>query len=382
MLYFLHIPKVGGSSLARLLEDAFPAGTACPHRHVEDLAACPPAEVAAHELLAGHHGVLPLSWPEPPRTVITLLRDPVRRARSHHRSLPAGGLSYREFLAHPVYGWAARDYQARWLAIEPEPGERRWGQAPGAALPASVQRLQALDGEALAARASATLDACALVGTTERIDDFVVALARMLGRPLPPAPHLNVGPGAPAEPDAAADAVVRERSAIDARLHARADAALDAALATLPPLPPEPVVPGPYRQSMEEPLCGVGWHARHRTAEVGWHRWTGPSATSWVRLPVRLRGRAGLEVAIPSTSCDEAVASLRLTVQGRPVAHVVEPRAEGVAAVAEVELDSSRPLVLALDTAVTRPLVDPATGQASEPAGVAVGDIAVTPAAA
>jgi hypothetical protein len=123
---------------------------------------------------------------------------------------------------------------------------------------------------------------------------------------------------------------------------------------------------------MDAPLCGTGWHGRVHTPEAGWHRWTGPGLRSSVRFPLRLAGAARVCVEIVSACDDAAVASLQLTLQGRRLSHTLEPRRVGVAAVASAELDPERPLELELEVAHVRPMPD-------DPAGLAVGDIALLP---
>jgi hypothetical protein len=381
-LYFLHIPKTAGSSITRLLEDSWPAGAVAPYRFVDELEE---GELERYEVISGHHGTVPATGG---RQVVTLLRDPVRRAWSHYRALGPGGDvdplgqfdTFQAVLDDPVYSWIARDYQARWLAIPPAPaGLSLAGLPPGA--PGrdpgggSVEPSE----EELEAGALAMLRRCALAGTVERVDDFVEALGRLVGRPLAAPPRLNVGSSGDGPPVAEA-ARVRELSPIDVRLHGEADAELDRALATLPELPPEPRVELPYRHTMSDPLYGTGWHARVDSPEAGWHRWTGPGVRSELRLPVRAAGPARVEIAILSACDDDAVLSLRLEVQGRPVEHSGEPRGIGVAAIARVELDPRVPLTLALEVAHTRHLVDAATGARSpDPAGLAIGDISLGP---
>jgi hypothetical protein len=318
-----------------------------------------------HAVLAGHLGTLPV---ERAAQVITLLREPAARAWSHYRTIPWKGepLPFADFLEHPIYGWLARDYHAHWLTVPPD--EAGWGPAPGVALPAGVEAV-AQHGVAGAAR---TLDRCALVGTTERAGEFAAALARLLGRRLPQLGRLNVGVGASSPPPREAE-LVRARSRVDLALYERAGRRLDTALRDLPTLPEDPPGELPYVYGMEEPLCGTGWHARVHTADAGWHRWTGPGLRSTLRLPVRLGGPARLALAIVSACDDNAVRSLRLTLQGRPLTHALEPRRTGVAAVADAQLDPSAPLELEVEVSHTRTLT-------VDPAGLAIGTLELTPA--
>ena len=181
----------------------------------------------------------------------------------------------------------------------------------------------------------------------------------------------------PLPPEAAAR--IRALSPVDLRLHAEAGRRLDRALAALPPLPPEPVVPLPCAQGMEAGLHGTGFHRRTHAPGAGWHRWTGPGSRSTIRFPVRLAGPATLTLAIVSACDDDAVRSLRLEVQGAPVAHrlATPPDGPGVLAVADVALDPRRPLTVGLEIAHTRHLVDAATGARSpDAAGLALATIA------
>ena len=322
-LYFLHIPKTAGSSLTRLLEDSWPAGATAPQRFVEELMEVPDDERSGYRVIAGHHGLSPITDRS---VVITVLREPAARAWSHYRAYGTLGGEFRgqevpafdsfaAFLEDPLQQWIGRDYQARWLAIPPTPGQTRpFGLPPGVGTPAAD----------LEHDARRTLRHCALAGTVERLDDFVHALSRLVGRRMPTPQRLNVGAGSEDMPMEAAE-LVRARSALDLRLHAEANEALDRALATLPALPPEPLVELPYEYDMSMPLDGAGWHARVHTPDAGWHRWTGPGTRSELRLPVRLAGPARLDVAIASACDDEAIRSLRVSVQERPVAHTLEP---------------------------------------------------------
>jgi hypothetical protein len=339
-------------------------------------------------MIAGHLGVMPLrALPSP--LAATVLRDPAERAWSHYRALmrdgSAPGPAWRErtrtfadFLADPDYAAATADYQATWLAVEPGAADAA-ERVPGLDLPhpsAGVADRRPPDAE-LERRATATLAACAVVGTAERLDDVVDALARLLGRWLPQPPRLN-GTAAGAGPPRRDAELVGQRSGIDLRLVAEAERRLDRTLATLPPLPPEPPAALPYVRTMADAFAGAGWHARVHGPGVGWHRWTGPGTTSTLRLPVRLAGRALLDVAIVSASDDDALRSLRLAVQDEPVPHRLEPREVGVSAIAEVDLDPARPASLTVSVDHTCHLVDPGTGASSpDPAGVAVGDVRI-----
>ena len=83
----LHLAKTGGSSLTRILEDAFPAGSRLPATFVDDFRRVPRDELDRFPLLSGHFGRLPLDTMAKPLGVVTVLRDPTARAWSHYRAL-------------------------------------------------------------------------------------------------------------------------------------------------------------------------------------------------------------------------------------------------------------------------------------------------------
>jgi hypothetical protein len=377
-LYFLHVPKTAGSSLTRLLEDAFPAGARLPVTFVDELARLPADAVDASALLCGHLGRLPLELATGPLTVVTVLREPAARAWSHFTSLPARWASFGALLDDPVYGTIAADFQARWLGVTPT---RDLGApaTPGLGLADPFGPDARLEPAALERSASATLDACSLVGTVERIGDVREALGRLLGRWLPPLPKLNLGDAHSAM--SAEDAArVRARSALDERLVERAGMDLERALSSLPPLPAEPLAVGPFTLTMADPFAGTGWHARVRTAPVGWHRWTGPGRVASVRLPVRVAGPARVEIDVVAACDDDALRGLRVRVQGRTVQVARVATGECARLAGAVVLQVDDPLEVEVEVPHTRPLVDGATGARSpDPAGLAVREIRVLP---
>jgi len=378
-LYFLHVPKTAGSAFTRMLDDAFPVGTRVPAEYYAGLGGTPLAEaLQGRGMLAGHFGLRPLALA--PLTSITVLREPAARAWSHFRYMAENGRehTFESFLAHPLEGCGARDYQARWLGT---PSAERFpdGEPAIAYLPTTPGGGHGAPAPAALERAAATtLATCAVVGTAERLPETIDALGRLLGRPLAPPPRVNATRDArPLPPEVAAR--VRALSPIDLRLYAEAGRRLDRALAELPPLPPEPLVPLPFAQGMEAGFHGTGFHRRIHAPGTGWHRWTGPGRVSAIRLPVRIAGPATLTLAVVSACDDDVVRSLRLTVQDASVAHRLEspPDGPGVLAVAEVTLDPARPLTVAAEVAHTRRLTDPATGELSpDPAGLALGTLA------
>ena len=138
-LYFLHVPKTAGSAFTRMLDDAFPAGTRVPGEYYAALGGTPLAEaLRGHGLLAGHFGLRPLALG--PLTTITVLREPAARTWSHFKYMAEHGRehTFETFLADPLDGLGARDYQARWLGTPN--AERTPGRHAGERLPADDAR--------------------------------------------------------------------------------------------------------------------------------------------------------------------------------------------------------------------------------------------------
>lgn len=385
-MYFLHLARTGGSAITRLVDDAFPAGTLCPHAFVDDLLAADRAELDGYGVFCGHLGVLPLRLLDKPITVVTVVREPAARAWSHYRmlrwSLPATApdwdrrrVTFADVLADPGYGAITRDFQARWLAVVPE-RDLRAPEWPGLALAAPFGPGTTCEPGPLAVGAERLLERGAVVGTTERLADTIEAMSRLIGRRLGAPPVVNPSPrGDGVAMDRGDAAEVRRRSPVDVSLLTHADRRLDATLEALPALTPAslPLASFPYEHTMDEGFTGTGWHGRAHRAGVGWHRWSGPGTKAAIRLPVRVRGRASVELHVVATAEADTLDGVALRVQGRPAEVAVARRGRDVTLVAECDADDARPFDLELVVRRTAIVHDAATGRVSaERAGVAL----------
>jgi hypothetical protein len=240
---FLHVPKTAGSTLRGLLARQFPPGAVWapeaaqgPHeraylkylrgeaprprppaprdpnrRYVEQLAALPEDRLRSLGLLMGHfwfglHEALPM-----PSTYVVMMRDPVARVLSHyaHRRAHHGYEGSLEDYTHEARDWELDNGQTRRLAGAGGGGDPRFAPMTDATLE----------------RAKANLEShAAVVGTTERFDEFLVLCKEAFGwRRLAYAPR-NVSAGRPREQDLAAGllAAIRARNEADLELYRHA----------------------------------------------------------------------------------------------------------------------------------------------------------------
>lgn len=233
-LIFHHIPKTAGSTLNAVLDANYPAGTIHSVESpiaeaLEALRALPAERRRALRVVRGH-GVLGVhAWLEQPCLYATLLRDPVDRLLSQyyfirgsprhplHAALMARGSTLGDYLKNGV-NLQADNGQVRALSHSVSGG----GEAPyGACTPAMLRT--ALDNLA---------NRYALVGVTERFDEFLALAKRLLGwRELGYA-RRKVTKSRPAVEalDASDRAMIVQYNALDMELYAAARSQFEGAL--------------------------------------------------------------------------------------------------------------------------------------------------------
>jgi hypothetical protein len=207
VLFFLHIPKTGGTTLNKLITERFSDDEVLPVPDQRDrrrmLRELPRERLAKVRFVGGHfwfgpndRGVHDYLAPDPVR--ITMLRDPVARTISTyrhiigrpghrlHRAVPRRSLL--SFLKHPLGMRNVRNFQARVLV----------GHAPDNPQLASGDPARdrgRMSDEELLRRARERLEEFAFVGIFERYEDSVSLLSTLLGwEEVPTIPQLNKAP--------------------------------------------------------------------------------------------------------------------------------------------------------------------------------------------
>jgi hypothetical protein len=104
ILIFLHLPKTAGSTLARILQHQYPAGSIISLYDSmlgEELAAIPPSQLGRLRVVMGHLYFGAHTYLSRPSTYVTMLRDPVNRVISHYYYV-------RQDSTHYLYDYAQK----------------------------------------------------------------------------------------------------------------------------------------------------------------------------------------------------------------------------------------------------------------------------------
>jgi len=329
-LFFLHIPKTAGTTLAALLEQHYPEPDVIPRRFFDKnaLYVTPDDverrldEARSFALIRGHYGGPIRERFFTDRTSITVLREPRARVVSLYndwrtksdenladappaeRELAAlaRDLDLGRFLSsgHPLVDRLFRDAQARqlcgflWDSARPSEGD-----------------------------AKRALDAFDLVGTAELLDPFAIALCRRLGwAPPPAAPRLNTSRGEArlSRLDARTLSVIDTLTPLDRAAHAHAQALCARTLAELLAEPPAaaPFEPTDHADlDMLAPIDGSGWHVREGLDSPHPWRWTGPERESTLLLPLAPGRDYRVRVWVISVIAPDILEGAHLTAGGR-----------------------------------------------------------------
>ncbi len=335
-LYFLHIHKTAGSTLARILESHFGQGQICPPQVWQQFLALPHAELAQYRLFRGH--LLAFSQWLPARPwIVTFLRDPVERTLStydyirrndrHRLHRAATTMDLETFLHDPETAGTVRDLQTRWILANAFPCD---------SLKDMERQLEELGLDPLET-ARHQLDSYAFVGLVERFETSVQRLMDTLGWPLfdwmteHAGDRVNVSEGRVRRDELSPGVLDRvlELTVLDRALHEGALDRFDAAPPTASLVNRSPFSAEPAESvdlDFSGPVPGFGWQMpeSHPITGAGF-RWIGPLPEASLFLPLRRDRDLDLRLTIQKAITPEVLAGLRLRVDG----HDVDLRAEG-----------------------------------------------------
>jgi hypothetical protein len=238
-LVFLHIMKVGGSSLSDMVRRLIPEDRVRMHVFLDDLVLMPPQLLRQMSLIGGHIPYEALSYIPGPYSTLTVLRDPYQRLLSHFGHLREVRSAHRDltlerFVFDDEFAALSGNYQARqlvhridldgaWQTYSPTQRCRAAGGDPDGEYP--LQSLfdsapVTMPDEQLLDEAATTLAAIDYVGITENLDRTGAAIARLFGCPARPLDRLNTSRGIdPNEIDTRIRRRIDERTAVDRQLY-------------------------------------------------------------------------------------------------------------------------------------------------------------------
>ena len=350
-LYYLHIPKVAGTSLSAILTDHFAADSICPAQSWRDLGE---QTLDPYRLVRGHYGVpgmerLPLA------DVVTVLRKPVSQIVSMFEHMQRDLSPWSRRLQPRDLQTKRRDVvrflrnkQAQHLGLVPLISE--WGeQLLGDSAKVSFDDLLADAAESvtdseLFNRARGTLDRAVVAGTTDHLREVIDLLCYRYGWPsIADIPTRNRGSGTPPPLSGEVEQIVQ----VDNELFAYAEQRLrkdyadmlESLRAQFGVTNPDPVkrevdvlLDLHAEQSFERrepasflewsggaPLWGSGWHDRERYEDGSLYRWTGPSSKSYLILPAMRTASMYVDLDVVACFRHPVEAHLRLSVDGREV---------------------------------------------------------------
>lgn len=213
-IYFLHIPKTAGASVSLWLKQQIGEHQTCAAKNWDELIRTEPSELRRFRLFCGHFGIDLKDFLRSRLQSLTILRDPVQRTISHyhhvhrdahhphHRRVARESLD--EFVRNPDNWPMIDNFQARYLVQTPvkltdySPRFDRSDSKLGQLSVLSEDSRFLLDKDYVREKSREVIERnFKVVGTTERLPEFLNSVAQKFGLPLPwpeDVPFVNVAP--------------------------------------------------------------------------------------------------------------------------------------------------------------------------------------------
>jgi hypothetical protein len=223
LIVFVHVPKTGGMTLRSILSRRRRGIFAESMEEAKSLLdSLTESEAAQLELVSGHVPYGVHEFVQRPVQYVTMLREPVQRVVSHYwfvRNQPDHYL----YAAIVEGNLSLREYAERGCALS---GEIENGQV--GMFSARARMRECADEESLEEAKRVLRDHFAVVGTTERFDESVVAMQRTVGLTTPVYVRRNIGPAPRGSVDPETRAAIEANNLLDLELYEYASALLDA----------------------------------------------------------------------------------------------------------------------------------------------------------
>jgi hypothetical protein len=252
ILYFLHIAKTGGMTFRSILSKYFQPGEICQEFLIQDLLRLPLEGLGRYRFFYGHFGYnLQQLLPKKP-VYVTLLREPLARSislylhvcrNSKHRlydRVTRHKMSLLDFVRDEETGPSIWNFQTRNIACDLD------YEALVSMEPSSIKalkfeeelnkKLHNMSDDLLLERAKQRIEQFAFVGITERMDESVRVLAKILDlKEASEIPILNKSPER-LQPESLSRQTIREirkRTILDQELYSHAQNIFNALHSTI-----------------------------------------------------------------------------------------------------------------------------------------------------